>query len=517
MSLTAAASGLVLFLLSVSVVQGQNGWRVTYTSTKICAAKGSTVEIRCSYKYPSTWRDRVNTVQKTLWFTKKKGGEPVDLTTDSEYAGRVEDLCENNTCTLRIRNLTESDSAQYRFRIITNQAAYWGNPGTTLSVTDGPKLPSVSVSPSAEIEEGSSLTLTCSSDANPAANYTWYKNEQNSHLSFVSEGPRLVFSSIQSSDSGEYFCTAENELGRRTSVNSFIDVKYAPRSPSLSRPSGEIKEGRPVTLTCSSDANPAANYTWYKKNGNANVPLLSEGTQFVFSSIQSSDSGRYFCRATNELGRRPSANTFINVKYAPKLPSVSVSPSAEIEEGSSVTLTCSSDANPAATYTWYKEDEDSPKASGQIFNITDFRADHSGSYSCGAQNKLGRSNSNLHLSVGTGSSRMIVNIIRATLGVLMLIPVFLLSLWTRKKKALRSTTEAHEPEEIEVRESGPVDNISPSWTLILFIRTSHTLQHRQKTQRSRETWCEVQSDAQLMETKKKDVEMSVWRARLCRM
>ncbi|KAF3852817.1 hypothetical protein F7725_006172 [Dissostichus mawsoni] len=73
--------------------------------------------------------------------------------------------------------------------------------------------------------------------------------------------------------------------------------------------------------------------------------------------------------------------------HAPKPPSVSVSPSAEIEEGSSVTLTCSSDANPAANYTWYKEDEDSPKASGQIFNITDFRAEHSGSYSCGAQNK----------------------------------------------------------------------------------------------------------------------------------
>ncbi|KAJ4936688.1 hypothetical protein JOQ06_001275 [Pogonophryne albipinna] len=129
-------------------------------------------------------------------------------------------------------------------------------------------------------------------------------------------------------------------------------------------------------------------------------------------------------------------------KDAQKPPSVSVSPSAEREEGSSVTLTCSSDANPAANYTWYKEDEDSPKASGQIFTITDFRAEHSGSYSCGAQNKLGRSNSTFHQIVGT------VNIIRTTLGVLMLIPVFLLSLWRRKKKALRSTTEA--PGEIEL-------------------------------------------------------------------
>ncbi|KAJ4944681.1 hypothetical protein JOQ06_013224 [Pogonophryne albipinna] len=184
------------------------------------------------------------------------------------------------------------------------------------------------------------------------------------------------------------------ELGRDEMGRGEMD---APKLPSVSvSPSAEIEEGRSVTLTCSSDANPAANYTWYKKDGN--FISLNKGPQLVFSSIQSSDSAEYFCTAENKLGRI-SKNVFINVKYAPKLPSVSVSPSAEIEEGSSVTLTCSSDANPAANYIWYKEDEDSPKASGQIFNITDFRAEHSGSYSCGAQNKLGRSNSTLTLIV----------------------------------------------------------------------------------------------------------------------
>ncbi|KAJ4944320.1 hypothetical protein JOQ06_012864, partial [Pogonophryne albipinna] len=53
---------------------------------------------------------------------------------------------------------------------------------------------------------------------------------------------------------------------------------------------------------------------------------------------------------------KPVVKTFRQWSNAPKLPSLSVSPSAEREEGSSVTLTCSSDANPAANYTWYKED-----------------------------------------------------------------------------------------------------------------------------------------------------------------
>ncbi|XP_030285207.1 uncharacterized protein LOC115588634 [Sparus aurata] len=88
-----------------------------------------------------------------------------------------------------------------------------------------PKLPSVSVSPSAEIVEGSSVTLTCSSDANPAANYTWYKNKGNPDLHSLSKEPQLVFSSIQSSDSGEYYCTAENELWGKVSKYIYINVK----------------------------------------------------------------------------------------------------------------------------------------------------------------------------------------------------------------------------------------------------------------------------------------------------
>ncbi|XP_038550821.1 B-cell receptor CD22-like [Micropterus salmoides] len=184
-----------------------------------------------------------------------------------------------------------------------------------------PKLPSVSVSPSAEIVEGSSVTLTCSSDANPAAKYTWYKENQ----TLLSEEPQLVFSSIQSSDSGEYYCAAENQLGRKT-TKYIINVKYAPKLPSVSvSPSAEIVEGSSVTLTCSSDANPAAKYTWYKEN-----QTLIQGPEDVynFTSISSKDSGIYHCKSENELGQINSTSVSIDVQYAPKLPSVSVSPSA---------------------------------------------------------------------------------------------------------------------------------------------------------------------------------------------
>ncbi|XP_033985841.1 uncharacterized protein LOC117482005 [Trematomus bernacchii] len=177
MSLTAAASGLVVFLLSVSVVQGQDGWGVAYSSTEICAVKGSTVEIRCSYTYPSPWRGRVNTVEKTFWFTKKKDGERVDLTTVSEYAGRVEDLCEKNICTLRIRNLTESDSAEYMFR--------------------------------------------CSKASLCVTNYTWYKEDENSPKA---SGQIFTITDFRAEHSGSYSCGAQNKLGRSNSTLHLIVV-----------------------------------------------------------------------------------------------------------------------------------------------------------------------------------------------------------------------------------------------------------------------------------------------------
>ena len=119
------------------MIQGQDGWGVTYSSTEICALKGSTVEINCTYTHPSGKHGHNTEVKKTFWFTKLSGSQPVDLRTDSDYQDRVEYSCSEKSCSLRIRDLRESDSAEYKFRFITNQpdGRYTGSPGVTLRVT----------------------------------------------------------------------------------------------------------------------------------------------------------------------------------------------------------------------------------------------------------------------------------------------------------------------------------------------------------------------------------------------
>ncbi|XP_038590933.1 uncharacterized protein LOC119915459 isoform X2 [Micropterus salmoides] len=165
---------IVSDVLCVTVVQSQYDWGVTYTSTKICAFKGSTVDISCTYRYPSRINNHKTTVEKTFWF---KGDKIVDLKTKSEYSGRVEYNCDMNYCTLRVTDLRESDSAEYKFRFITNQpgGTYTGSPGVTLSVTD------LQVQVSRFQGSSNWAELKCHSSCLPPGHhyYVWYKNGQN--------------------------------------------------------------------------------------------------------------------------------------------------------------------------------------------------------------------------------------------------------------------------------------------------------------------------------------------------
>lgn len=86
--------------------------------------------------------------------------------------------------------------------------------------TDGPVFASVSVSPSGEMVEGSAVSLSCSSDANPAANYTWYKDGEE-----LLPGRWFNFSSISSEDSGSYHCSSDNQYGRKDSSPQNISVQ----------------------------------------------------------------------------------------------------------------------------------------------------------------------------------------------------------------------------------------------------------------------------------------------------
>uniref|UniRef100_A0A665UDY5 B-cell receptor CD22 n=1 Tax=Echeneis naucrates TaxID=173247 RepID=A0A665UDY5_ECHNA len=294
------------------LVQGE--WTVTYSATQICALKGSTVEINCIYRYPFWVKDQDNEVEQTFWFAKLQNNEPVDLRTDSEYSGRVQYDCGQNDCTLRITDLRESDSAEYKFRFTTNQPGgkYTGSPGVTLSVTGSVSevnLASLEVrvkrQSSCLVHKCSESELTCHSSCplpRPLS-YVWYRNGH-------------ITTQESQSFKGYFYSKDVISCAVKNHEDSLSPSVYAPTVVSLTVSlSGVIMEGRSITLTCSSDANPAAKYRWYKedqilvlKGPHLEDQILFQGAEGVyhFSSIRSEDGGIYHCRSKNQFGQKTS-------------------------------------------------------------------------------------------------------------------------------------------------------------------------------------------------------------------
>ncbi|XP_056314641.1 B-cell receptor CD22-like [Danio aesculapii] len=276
---------------------------------------------------------------------------------------------------LIFRSVSRREAGHYSCGV---QGQTYISPAVYLDVSYAPDTPVIS-NRSAVIMSGDSVTLNCSSDSNPPADFYWFKGK-----TFIGSGGIFNISKISSDDSGEYKCIARNDHGVKFSDPVTLNVQYAPDTPviSISGPA-VIMEGDSVTLSCSSDSNPPAlNFSWFKGE-----TFGQSGKIFNISKISSDDSKKYKCRARNDLGEKYSDPVTLDVQYPPKNISVSISGSAVMMSGDSVTLSCSSDSNPPAEINWFKGE--TFVGSGRIFNISKISSDDSGEYKCRARNEHG--------------------------------------------------------------------------------------------------------------------------------
>ncbi len=122
--------------LNVSGVFGQYDWGVTYSPSHICALKGSTVTMNCTYTYTTGHK-----IRKVFWTktnAKEKHEEFPDLFEDPEYSQRLQYLGDKQqNCAVRLDHVTQKDSHKYYFRFITDppDGNWLGTPGVTLTVT----------------------------------------------------------------------------------------------------------------------------------------------------------------------------------------------------------------------------------------------------------------------------------------------------------------------------------------------------------------------------------------------
>ncbi|XP_067272621.1 uncharacterized protein [Pseudorasbora parva] len=181
--------------LSSSVcISNDHCWDVTYTSRRVCALMGSTVDISCTYTHPSGY-----SVNKTFWHYVQSG-DFKDLREEDQFAGRVEYV--GNT--LRIKELKSSDSGEYQFRFITDrtEGKYSGSPGVILTVTDLMVISSPNI-----ISERQEVILSCSTKCtlNDKQTYIWNKNGRQVTDEFTKDN-KLYLDSVSNEELQEYSC-----------------------------------------------------------------------------------------------------------------------------------------------------------------------------------------------------------------------------------------------------------------------------------------------------------------------
>ncbi|KAL6481945.1 hypothetical protein MHYP_G00100250 [Metynnis hypsauchen] len=328
-----------------------------------------------------------------IWY---RNGRPLSSSTDQlhlqsvsrEDAGRyhcavLDQNLQSPEVTLNVRSVSDdkwavnyiskSICALKGFTTDRPGGSWQGEGGVDLSVTD------LQVEVPERVIEGDKVTLTCKTTCSLTVRptFTWYRNGHR----LSSSTDQLHLQPVRREDAGRYRCAV---LGQN-STEVTLNVRFSPKSVSVSiKPSGVIVEGSSVTLTCSSDANPPVEYNWFK-----GTSLAAKGETYTMKKISSVDSGEYKCKSSNEHGYKYSEALTLNVLYPPKNTSVSICLSGEIVEGSSVTLTCSSNANPPVeSYTWFKDAGVSTIGSGYSYSFT-FDSKSSGLYYCLAQNTHG--------------------------------------------------------------------------------------------------------------------------------
>eukprot|EP00076_Gallus_gallus_P024038 XP_015146077.1 hemicentin-1 isoform X9 [Gallus gallus] len=264
--------------------------------------------------------------------------------------------------------------------------------------------------------EGIPVTLPCKASGVPKPSITWSKKGEvifpsNEKFSAGSDGSLYVVSP-EGEETGEYVCTATNAAGYATrKVQLTVYVK-----PRVSRPGDQqghgpveisVITGDDVTLPCEVKSLPPPIITWAKETQlispfSLRHTFLLSGSMKI-SETQVSDSGMYFCVATNIAG---------NVTQSVKL-SVHVPPKIQrgpqimkVQAGHRVDIPCSAQGNPPPAITWFRGSSAVPIGSGQpthslggALSISNVQLSNAGIYRCIASNAAGSDTSEITIQV----------------------------------------------------------------------------------------------------------------------
>jgi len=203
---------------------------------------------------------------------------------------------------IEIQNVDVYDEGPYTCSVQTDN-----HPKTSrvhLIVQVSPKI--VEISSDISINEGNNISLTCIATGRPEPTVTW-RHISPKAVGFVSEDEYLEIQGITREQSGDYECSASNDVAAPVVRRVKVTVNYPPY---ISEAKGTgVPVGQKGTLQCEASAVPSAEFQWYKDDKRLvegkkgvkveNRPFLSK---LIFFNVSEHDYGNYTCVASNKLG-----------------------------------------------------------------------------------------------------------------------------------------------------------------------------------------------------------------------
>ncbi|XP_053311414.1 limbic system-associated membrane protein isoform X1 [Spea bombifrons] len=201
-------------------------------------------------------------------------------------------------------------------------------------------------------------------------------------------------------DEGPYTCSVQTQHHTKT-TQIYLIVQVPPKISNISSDI-TVNEGSNVTLVCMANGRPDPIITWRHLTPTARE-FEGEEEFLDIQGITREQSGKYECKAANEVASADVKQVRITVNYPPI---ITESKSIEAITGKRASLRCVANAEPIPDFEWYKDDTRLNSAQGLeiksignrstlvVANVTE---EHYGNYTCVATNKLGVTNTSLYL------------------------------------------------------------------------------------------------------------------------